>query len=467
MRFVGQGLVASNDVMADAPVEWRYLPRTRNGPAAVMRIVASPALATLVPALLTALLAVACAADDEPARGGFYAEVAVEVEPRPGDPLARLESGGGRSVIRWWYAPDPARWRWEFETTGTGIDDGVLLTVADGDESWEYDDRTNVYRRGVFAGFPDGVVVSPVVSAPLGPAHAATVDALMAQWRDRGVAPEIALGGEATLLGRPTQVVELRAPDGVARVLIDPARMFIMRWAVDATDGGQSYHAEVTALDYGTEIDAARFTFEPPPGAREADPQATGSCTGSSYLSGAAFPAEPGFLAPTYMPAGYRPVGVGHKSGASSCDPVAVWVLLEAPDDGQILLGSASGPAASPRWMAPGRPRVPALTTPTPGAPGTASSACCGALGRSSRCSRRTPPRSMSSFASRSPPASSRHARVDSLRRRYGAVHALRSRRMRSRCVSSVPVPGVGVGGRAGVSERAARDDARESRASP
>ena len=295
-------------------------------------------LGLLLLGLITATLSFACISDHETARNlGFYAAVAVEVEPRPGDPLARFESGGEGSVIRWWYAPDPARWRWEFQTTGTGIDDGVLLTVASGDDSWEYDDRTNVYRRGVFAGFPDGVVVSPIFSAPVGPAHAATVDALMAQWRERGVAPEVALAGEATLLGRRTQIVELRAPGGVTRAFVDPERMFIMRWAVDATDGGQSYHAEVTALEHGTEIDAARFTFEPPAGAREGASQPAESCSGSSFL-GASFPAEPGFLAPAYTPARYRPVGVGHESGASGCDPVAVWVLLEGADGGAILL---------------------------------------------------------------------------------------------------------------------------------
>ncbi|MYD65630.1 MAG: hypothetical protein F4X26_06580, partial [Chloroflexi bacterium] len=55
-------------------------------------------------ALIVAALAIACASDREPARTpGFYAEVAVEVESRPGDPLARFGSGGQRSVIRWWY----------------------------------------------------------------------------------------------------------------------------------------------------------------------------------------------------------------------------------------------------------------------------------------------------------------------------------------------------------------------------
>ena len=252
--------------------------------------------------LIAATLSSACTSDHESATGlGFYAEVAVAVEPHPGDPLARFRSGVGRSVIRWWYAPDPARWRWEFETVGTGIDDGVLLTVADGDHAWEYDDRASVYRRvfGRYASLGAEAMVFPLFSSPVGPVHAATVDEFMAQWCERGDEPEVALASETTLLDRRTQVVELHASGGVTRAFVDPERMFIMRWAVGVPDDGESYHAEVTALDYEKEIDDARFVFEPPPGAREAEPEATGACSGSSPpVGGAAFPAEPGFLAP-------------------------------------------------------------------------------------------------------------------------------------------------------------------------
>ena len=283
-----------------------------------------------------------CAPDHDSARAiGFYAEIAVEVEPRHGDPLARFGGRGGRTVIRWWYAPEPARWRWEFETTGTGIDDGVLLTVADGEDSWEYDDRTNIYRRGALGDLPAGVAVSPVFSAPVGPAHAASVDALVAQWRERGDSPDVALSGEATLLGRRTQIVELHAPGGVTRAFVDPERMFIMRFAVEVSDGGQSYHAEVTALDYGTEIDAARFTFEPPAAAREAEGEAQPavSCSGVGPVGGVSFPAAPGFLALAYTPAGYRSVAAGSELAPSGgCDPVGVWALLEAADGASILL---------------------------------------------------------------------------------------------------------------------------------
>ena len=91
-----------------------------------------------------------------------------------------------------------------------------------------------------------------------------TIHYFIDQWRERSGYPEVDLAGEETLLGRTTQIVELRHPSArVVRVSIDPERMFIMRWAVDAEDGRQSYRAEVTALSYDAEIDASRFNFDP------------------------------------------------------------------------------------------------------------------------------------------------------------------------------------------------------------
>ena len=328
-----------------------------------MCVVTCHRLAMPLLALIVAALAIACASDREPARTpGFYAEVAVEVESRPGDPLARFDSDGQRSVIRWWYAPDPARWRSEVETVGAIIDDGVLLTVVSGEDAWEYDDRAHSYRRisGRYASLGAEAMLLPAFGVLVGPARAETVDGLIAQWRERGDESEVALAGEATLLGRRTQIVELRtAYSGVARAFVDPERMLILRFAVEAARGGQSYHAEVTVLDYGIEIDAARFTFEPPPGAREADAEAAGSCSGASGHSGeASFPVEPGFLQPAYAPAGYRTAGTGSESGAGSCEPVAVWALLEAADGGSILLRQRLRPGGVPRldgsWEAVG-----------------------------------------------------------------------------------------------------------------
>ena len=316
--------------------------------------------------LIGAALAIACASDPEPSRtSGFYAEVAVEVEARPDDPLARFGSGGQRSVIRWWYAPDPARWRSEVETIGAVIDDGVLLTVVSGEDAWEYDDRTGAYRRffGRYASLGAEAMLLPAFGALVGPARAETVEGLIAQWRERGDEPDVALAGEATLLGRRTRIVEVRASTGsVARAFVDPERMFIMRFAVEAADGGQSYRAEVTALDYGMEIDPARFHFEPPPGARETDAQVAGACSGASGPSGGApFPAEPGFLQPAYAPPGYRSAGTGSESGAGGCDPVAVWALLEAADGGAILLRQRHRPGGMPRLDASWQPVVTSL----------------------------------------------------------------------------------------------------------
>ena len=104
----------------------------------------------------------------------------------------------------------------------------------------------------------------------------------------------------------------------------------------------------MTALDYGTEVDADRFTFEPPPGASEVQAQAARSCSNSSYTGGASFPAEPGFLEPAYAPPGYRTAGMGGESSASGCEQVAVWALLEAEGGCAILLRQRLRPGGMP-----------------------------------------------------------------------------------------------------------------------
>ena len=309
----------------------------------------------LLAALLAATLALACTSDDAPPRAAaFYAEVTFEVDPSSDDQLARLGLAEGRSFFRWWYAPDPAGWRWELETVGTIIDDGVFLGVANGNDSWTYDDRSNTYQRGVFDGVPAATAFSPSFSAPVGPANVESVDAFIEQWRERGGDFEVDFAGEATVLGRRTQIVELRHPaGGLTRVFIDPERMFIMRWAVDSEGGGQSYRTEVTALDYDTDIDSTRFTFEPPPGARETEALGDQSCSHSIGPLGTgaatAFPPEPGFLNPSYAPPGYHSTSAGSEGSADGCGPVAVWALLEASDGSYILLRQRSRPGGIPQ----------------------------------------------------------------------------------------------------------------------
>ncbi|MBW7934737.1 MAG: hypothetical protein H3C62_14250, partial [Gemmatimonadaceae bacterium] len=211
-----------------------------------------------------AALATGCSSSDAGETRGFYAEVRVEVEPQSDDPLARTgpsESGG---VIRWWYAPEPGRWRWEIEAGGSPIDGGTLTTVVDGEEYWSYDDRSNTYQRTDAPALPPGTVLPPTLSTPVGPANVESVEAFMEQWRDRGTDSAVQHGGEETVLGRSTQIVEIRpvwhsssgsaeapapgeqpapaeelaASGGVVRAYIDPERMFVMRWTVDGEGGG-------------------------------------------------------------------------------------------------------------------------------------------------------------------------------------------------------------------------------------
>ena len=319
-----------------------------------MLIAAQRQIAILLPLLLATTVALACTSGDKPPTAlGFYAEVAVEVEHAPDSPVARLGSAERRHAIRWWYARDPPRWRWEIETVGTIIDDGMVLTVVNEMDSWEYDDRSNSYRRRTLVVVPDWVGLLPTFSARVGPADAESIDALIEQWRERGDDPDVGLAGEATLLGRRTQIVEVRpSAGGVVRAFVDPERMFIMRSVADGEGVGQSYSSEVTALDYDTEIDVSRFTFDPPPGAREVVtlPLKTPACGIPPAPGGAAFLAEPGFLSPSYRPPGFDRVGVSYEGDATGgCGSIAVSALLEAPDGGYILLRQRLRPGGIPR----------------------------------------------------------------------------------------------------------------------
>ena len=286
----------------------------------------------LVILALFATVALACNSDDgSPRVRGVYAEVAVEVEPAP-DVLARLHPTRARVVVRWWYALDPVRWRWEIEGVGSIIDEGTSLTVSDGNDSWSYDDRLNVYRRGAFRELPDGTVLSPpTFSAPVGPANVPTIDEFIERWRDVDEMREAVRAGEETILGRRTEVVEIHSPSGGSvRAYIDPERMFIMRWVVAGKAGRQSLHAEVTTLDHDADIDVSRFTFDPPPRAREVEAVDGGE---------GAFNSERDFLRPAYAPPGYRSGSRGYRGGdLGDCRIVATGSLLESSDVAYILL---------------------------------------------------------------------------------------------------------------------------------
>jgi len=301
----------------------------------------------------------------------FYAEIAVQVDVGPDDPLADLR-GPSRSSIRWWYAPDPNRWRWEVETVAPSLDAGTAITVFDGDEMWSTEAHTTNYRRH---GTPMEVVLSPTFSAPVGPANVASMDAFLSHWRGANESVEVV--GEETILGRRTEVVEMRpawhsssssatasgsegeagststptssaSSGGVVRAYIDPERMFIMRWEVDGEGAGQSYRAEVVRLDYGVDVDETQFVFAPPADATELT-DGNGSCTSSSGLQdGRTIQVPPGFLRPVALPDGFRATGAGSQGEAGGCDAVAAWALLEDDAGRRILLEQRRRPDIPP-----------------------------------------------------------------------------------------------------------------------
>lgn len=307
----------------------------------------------LLAALLAAALLPACSAlGGSPRTPAFYAELAAVVAPEPAEAPSRLGSPGHRTLIRWWYDPDPLRWRWEVETRGTVIDDGAVVTVVNGEDFWEHDQRSNSVRRGILRVVPQEEMLLPTHNAGLGPVRARTVDSLVAERRESGDYSGVALAGEATLLGRSTRVVELVSPAyGVVRVFVDPERMFIMRRAYEADAGGEPVGSEVTALEYDTEHDPRRFSVLPPADAREVAAADGGSCAGSGRPVGAgSFPPQPGFLHPAYAPGGYRSLAAGAEAGAGGgCAPVAVWALLEGPGGARLVLRQRLRPGGLPR----------------------------------------------------------------------------------------------------------------------
>lgn len=310
------------------------------------------------------LFALSACSDGESDLNGFYAEIEVEVTSPPADLFSEIKQDAGSTAIRWWHSSEPRRWRWEIETAGATIDAGTLITVFDGQSLWEYDDRSRTYTRREPLDLPEGAVLSPSFSAPVGPANAADVEAFMEQWRQRGAGADVRRAGDDSVLGRRVEVIEIRpawrfssgsssagsgaaatstpgpsageTAGGVVRVAIDPARMFIMRWDVDGEGGGQSYRAEVVSLDYDAPIDAARFDFDPAADAKEIA-ATTGGCSGSSGpLGGATVPSPPGYTAPSYLPPGFRSTGSSSETGPG-CEQTA-WTLEMQSDGGYLLL---------------------------------------------------------------------------------------------------------------------------------
>ena len=126
---------------------------------------------------------------------------------------------------------------------------------------------------------------------------------LIEQWRERGDDPEVGLAGEATLLGRRTQIVELRpSTGGVVRrpgAHVHPA--LGRRWHRRR----QSYRAEVTALDYDTKIDASRSPSIRLQAPAKSKPDLSSHAVAPAALPASVLPRRARFLRPAYTPERY------------------------------------------------------------------------------------------------------------------------------------------------------------------
>jgi len=182
-----------------------------------------------------------------------------------------------RSEVTRWYAA-PGSWRREVTLTVVGADgralsNSGLTSVSDGATVWLYRLRDNT------------VVLRPLSQAPgddeLGPFPEVTggLSSLLEQ-TPTCYAPR--LRGAETVAGRATWVVNLgasRCPglDGgasdrpVAWTLWVDKDTYLILKAVQDIDGQVFATTTVTSVRYDVPIEAQRFTFNPPPGARVRD----------------------------------------------------------------------------------------------------------------------------------------------------------------------------------------------------
>ena len=264
------------------------------------------------------------------------------------------------SILRWWFRK-PDQWRWDIEQMSPSLSAHTLIVAASGDNQLIYDSSTNTVTRSPYAPVPGGYVTPPAMSFSLGPLPFDTMDAFIDAWRHTGNTPKtVGIVGVGIVLGRKTTIVEMgptstsSGPDGkettsgTVRVWIDPERMFVMRGASgDEGASGQSYSMEVTSLRYGVPAAEVATGFTLPKGAREvAGGSSTGSTGGGSGIAvggGSAgggsstwLQSVPGFLKPSYVPAGYAPADYAREL-LNSNETVAVEETLR---DGGASQGS-------------------------------------------------------------------------------------------------------------------------------
>jgi hypothetical protein len=153
------------------------------------------------------------------------------------------------------------------------------------------------------------------------------------------IAPSTRPTRSEELLGRTLAVYGNESP-GTDGLWVDHALSFIVKLE-RAKDLNAAFVAEITRLAYNVPIEDRVFSFVPPAGSREVDPEARSS--GGASSSG---PAPDGFLKPTYLPAGYRQRGSG--SGTSGGVTSEYTLSIESDTTGDKLeireLFRAGGP---------------------------------------------------------------------------------------------------------------------------
>lgn len=250
-----------------------------------------PALSLAALIALTALVGLMVSTPSEgrgaPPVRSFYLEAIARVESAvplslvgatPGPPIVTVTG------IRWWYRA-PGLWRWEIETLQPPEEAKRLIIAFDGAVLWQYDSRENSYSRRTGYDFPPGLIPSPSFGLLFGPANAADTGELLERFRSLPEETTAEVVGEDTVLGRRTQVIEVRPSwrqavsadsggerresGGVYRLWLDAERMFVLRTAIDPETPGEAALVEVTELRLNTGIAEEQFRWRPPVGARE------------------------------------------------------------------------------------------------------------------------------------------------------------------------------------------------------
>jgi len=220
-------------------------------------------------------------------------------------------------IIRSWYE-SPGKTRWEISSSVVRYPPRTL--VAAGGDVFYYEVDTNTYFTSMDA-YDDSIAEEPfplVSSFQVG--YTAGIFKIPSTTRPNRT---------EELLGRTLEVHgnEMPGSDGV---WIDRALGFVVK-IVQERDLNPSFVAEITRLAYNVPIDTRAFAFNAPPGALEVDPSSSKASTRSLTPDG--FNPPPGFLAPSYLPSGYRPRGTGSGSAGGVTSEYRVTIKNEANGD--------------------------------------------------------------------------------------------------------------------------------------